>query len=435
MSLFLMTGQPQVFPADVEIDLGKIVNMDLGIGEQPAANSMGLLLQVTYTRHDNGIPAQRIDTLVNTDFHISTAHFDIIVAGVHSNFMVPDGSGNMIPISNVAGETFQPNTPGNPSTSILVAYDVAQCNNNGYWVVGVSGNNISFPGDVILYHELSHALHMANGTFSTVSATEEHNAEVDENDERDQDHLEHRDVNSHVGGCGGGPPSCCIVASIATGPWSQEVGRLRQVRDHYLRRGRIGVDFFERLHHDYYAFSPEVCRAMARSNELLEAIAMHLVQPLLSMLAVFDSYVSAPNDLEALGRVILERAALCPAATPAAVLVQLPELQSPWIEWGLIEPIRLWAATLAKVQEQTDPARLGHWMTGQFEDWAMALPLSPIWQQLSSAELAEELDELSRILLRTDYLRGAFAARLRREIQIGAAGRHPARSPFSGGGG
>ena len=439
MSLFLLTGQPNVFPDNVEMDLGKIVNMDMGLGESPARNSMGLLLQVTYGRSDNGIPAQRIDTLVNTNFHVNAANIDIIVVGVHSDFAVPDPtSGNMVAISNFAGQTAKPGGPGNPTSSILVTYDVTQCNGSGYWVVGVSGNHVDFPGDVILYHELSHALHIANGTFSADNATEEHNAEVDENDERGQDHIEHRNVDDHTGACGGpsgggGGTNCCIIATIATGPMSVEVGRLRQVRDHYLRRGRIGIDFFERLLYDYYSFSPEVCTLMARNGALCQAIASHLVNPLLYTLAVFDAYVAAPEEFAALGKIILEKTALDPTASPELVLPRLPQMQSQWVEWGLIEPLRMWTRIRDQASKQTDAAKLGLWMSEQFESWVIAMPFSPLWLELNSAELEEEFAELCRILLRTHALREAFVGRLRKEVSSKSMEKFLSRLPASGG--
>ncbi|MGA2420375.1 MAG: hypothetical protein ABSG69_09840 [Candidatus Acidiferrum sp.] len=105
-----------------------------------------------------------------------------------------------------AGETFL--DTANPV--IHVVYDISQCGGAGFYVLDASGNHITFPGSVLLYHELSHAYHYAinqlpypQDVCSGVSG-DEPAAEVDENVLRTELGLCQRNPCSHDGGCGSG---------------------------------------------------------------------------------------------------------------------------------------------------------------------------------------------------------------------------------------
>src|SRR5262249_22612319 len=155
------------------------------------------------------------------------------------------------------------------------------------------------PNPVILYHELSHALRTAtNSTLPTsrscTGSQEEQAAERDENDMREQLGVPRIDANNHCGAvCSGGSnQNCCIVASVAIGSQSIEVDALRRIRDGLLRTSTIGFSFFEHLHHDYYAFSPELVRMMGGNQELVDQVATYVVRPLvLSLHLIYDRLV------------------------------------------------------------------------------------------------------------------------------------------------
>ena len=168
-----------------------------------------------------------------------------------------------------------------------------------------------FPSTAIIFHELSHCFHFVTGTTVATGVAEEVAAQNDENLMRDQLGIDHRNAASHTGGCGGGPTGCCVVASVSSGsPYSTEVNRLRVFRDHFLRRGRVGHDFFDRLHYDYYAFSPEVLRAMSHSKVLHRVVRDDLVNPLLAGLAVVTRYSSSGADALEVGLAIKEQVPL-----------------------------------------------------------------------------------------------------------------------------
>src|SRR5262249_17818674 len=108
------------------------------------------------------------------------------------------------------GETFVDNTdPKKPV--IRVVYDVSQCCTGtiggGIACYDTKGNVISAPNPVVLYHELSHAYHVATNQLPfpqnacKSDTSDEPAAEIDENVLRNQLGLCLRDVCNHGGGC------------------------------------------------------------------------------------------------------------------------------------------------------------------------------------------------------------------------------------------
>jgi hypothetical protein len=115
----------------------------------------------------------------------------IVVTGVDSRFITPEGE----LITDDAGITFC------DADVIRVIYDVRQCNFSGYYVFDTNGNKISLPNYILLGHELSHALHIANGDHACPhllgalgKAAAEVVAEVDENSLRSRFGEDLRDV-------------------------------------------------------------------------------------------------------------------------------------------------------------------------------------------------------------------------------------------------
>ena len=171
MTLFLQNdpgdaGTGGVFPDRGFVDLIQIANVDTGLGQEEAT---GDLIDVTYARSLDGIPPERLDELVNTDF----GH-DIIVIPVDDSFMLsPDlvgsvaglgGLTNPQAITNYSGVTIAPGEPGNPTSSVWVIYDTSDNGGQGYCLQKEGGGTVGFPSAVILYHELSHALRDATDT-------------------------------------------------------------------------------------------------------------------------------------------------------------------------------------------------------------------------------------------------------------------------------
>jgi len=331
MPLFIDTSG---LPNAVEADLFQLCRCDAGLGEEAISDPTAV--QVVYTPSSSTIVRNRLNALVNT----STKN--IVITGVDSSFILPDGT----PVNTVAGETFS--DPSQPSL-IRVAYDVTQCGGAKYFVVGTGGTAISFPNPVLLYHELAHAFHADIGDLPADSASAEFQAETDENDLRDTLGLPHRDPTSHDGGCGfagsstvpdctgtsgGGTGSIsCFVASAAFGSaCAPQVHLLRLVRDAWRRRSRLAGMFFATLLHEYYAFSPRLAVDMAACPSLNDMMRGMFVEPLICFVGLasaargplrHDRDVLERQARDALRAYLaasqLRHPALAPASTSAAM--------------------------------------------------------------------------------------------------------------------
>jgi hypothetical protein len=452
VTLFIATdtaasGAGNVFPQNATVDLFSISHADLGdathagYGEAAPANN---LVQVTYSRTDPGIPAVRLDSLVNTNFGVNANNIDIIIVAAGGNFTLLDGS-----VTAGNGFTFPVGNADNPTGSVLVIYDTSDNNGSGLCVRkqgdGSGTYSIEEPETVILYHELSHAFHLANGDPLSLSASgctaspEENRAETDENDVRDQLGLPHRDPTDHCGnpGC---QSSCCIVASVATGSiYSEAVNSLRDVRDGVLRCSEVGYEFFNYLLEDYYGFSPEVCKLMARSPDLQELVRVRYVGTLTFALkllrargiegldgfelgAYFEASANAA-ELSNLSMTQLElgRAILTGAAFPELTLALAPELASllreraapsPYVRWALMDPITILIDALCWRIEGLAAPEIGRRIAERFDEWSVQMPVTPVWRKISKYALNEELEFLENTLLRTSSTRQRFAQRL-----------------------
>lgn len=187
------------------VDLFTIVRCDAALGIDPATNEVD---RVAYVKTSSGAGQDRIEALVQSAGNV-------VISAVPNGTTIPDGSGGSIPINLVGGATYPPDASG----LIQVAY----CFDNAMFGFDTAGNQISLPRSVILFHELSHAFHRANGSFN--AADPEFQAITDENAYRAQVSLPLRDPTNHNGGQGAGDgrqvPTCTgMVPPGGSGPSS-----------------------------------------------------------------------------------------------------------------------------------------------------------------------------------------------------------------------
>ncbi|MGI8998916.1 MAG: hypothetical protein ACR2GO_04345, partial [Candidatus Limnocylindria bacterium] len=168
MTLFVQNdatgaGAGGVDAQQAAVDLGVATNGDTGLG---LAAQIGDRQQVTYARTDPGLPAIRVDALVNTNFNLNPQGVDIVIIPVLANFTLNDGRS----ILTIGGTALPPSgspLPGstlNNTNSCLVIYDTTQNNGTG-WCTARAGTNgtldLPISNPVILFHELSHAFRIA----------------------------------------------------------------------------------------------------------------------------------------------------------------------------------------------------------------------------------------------------------------------------------
>lgn len=454
MTLFIAQtdGTTDFDLTQVQVDLLSITEVDTGLGftENPTTTIQSVTtVPVTYTRTENGPTPTRIDDLVNNNGFTAPPH--IILFGVDDTFVLSDGTplkGNGVAIP-VGGS-------GNPFTQHVAAlYDVTLCGGAGEWVDKDGGGTTQNTTDVVLYHELSHCFHFVTGTTAATPAAEEVAAETDENDMRDVRHLPHRNVQSHNGGCGGGTPSCCIVASLATGsPYSAEVATFRHYREHVLRGSDIGDDFFAALHHEYYAFSPEVVRLMGHRPELRDAIRGRYVLPLLAAAEMLIHYADARGSglarllSEQLGRagcadafardaLTMLQSGLTAAralaarepgsvaraggAGPAGQLDELAALidaratRHGVLAWALLETVQLWTDAQLALQRGAGESQVQEMLSAAIADWLGRMPVSDLWGRFSRLKAMAELEYLDQFMF-ARRARTQFAQRLAQAV-------------------
>lgn len=446
MSLFIQkdagsAGMGSVFPDEAGAHLIAISNFDSGYNE----TDIGSLIQVSYAQTTSGPCPDRLNLLVNTDFPTPSGTTDILVIASDIGFVLSDGT--------VVGPgiTLRPGTSVNPANSVVVIYDSTDNNGQGTCVKGEGSSDVDVPSppSVILYHELSHALRTCtNSALSLVASgcdasPEEHAAEVDENDMRDQLGIAHRDANDHCANVGCMSTTCCVVASVASGsPFSAQVNTLRELRDRFLRRSEVGFDFFERLHTDYYTFSPQVCDLMGRSTELKDWIGLYFVEPLTEILRLIQAYNVEGCGCEELGVRFLDRVDRLPAIAALDhdqvgmleqllgrgnleqvsldawgfagldALIRERALRSEFVKWALVDTLAIYIEALRRRLDGAGPAELGPALAEAIDAWAARMPITEVWSRLSRHDRGDELEFLTRALLRAPRARAGFADRL-----------------------
>jgi hypothetical protein len=454
-------GAGNVDPQQAFVDLLLIANMDTGLGLAAVVGNRQL---VTYAQVDPGVPATRLNTLVNTAFTpdyglgAGPQAVNIIVLPVLANFTLNDGT----MITNVGGTALSPSNSGlagaanNSTTDCLVIYDTTQSNGAGYCAAraGTGGTlDLPTPNSIILFHELSHAFRIVTNAVLALTAAcnpsspEENAAITDENALRTQRAAAAgvpavlRDPGIHCGAtcAGGGGGDCCIVATVASGSAiSVEVASLRAVRDGLLRKSEVGYAFFRTLHHDYYAFSPQVCTLMAGRPDLPVFVLDGFVRPLVYMLGLIVEYVlrgataetlggrfaadhadreAAQSRLQTLARTgrVLTGFELTTAETRLASLL-LPAVSSEHVTWALLEPILIYESTLRAFVADGAVEGRGAQLLDDMDAWTSRMPILDLWASLTADEVARELATLDAVLLRSAAARARFRGRLKRRF-------------------
>lgn len=169
----------------IAIDLSNCTFGDGGFSSQPSPGSNYRVC--SYAQGVSGFAPTRMSAIVNDSNN--TNFYKIVVISVPPGTILPDGT----LIDNEAGETNFPDANQN----IIIYYDSSP---NRYYCFDPAGNQICFPSDVLVFHELSHAFHMENLDLDPNNP--EYQAEMDENQFRSQLAIPLRDPNNHTGGVG-----------------------------------------------------------------------------------------------------------------------------------------------------------------------------------------------------------------------------------------
>jgi hypothetical protein len=331
-----------------------------------------------------------------------------------------------------------------------VIYDTSQANGAGRWFFAEGDGKKCVMDAEILYHELIHVLRH-HGDPAADPDAEEREARVAEGaleralgrPARDPDRPD-----AGVGCEGEGP--CCIVASVATGsPYAPAVSRLRRVRDHALRGGRLGEAWFAQLHREYYALSVPVCRVMVGQPAAREHVERWFVRPLVDALemavlwggqghrpaAVGGEVLARLRSAEGAGvagpalrhllRVVSEGGAERLAGLPldggtAEVVRLLAEgiPRAPHVRWAIVDLLDRWAAAGARWElAGAPPEAVGRWWGDQVVEWLAGMPLADAAAALGlddAGAIRREIEAFGRSVLDGPVAAAGVAALLAR---------------------
>jgi hypothetical protein len=300
--------------------------------------------------------------------------------------------GAALPIGRIGGQTVFDRYPN--TTEVLITYDATFCNGQGYLFRGLSGAQEPAPRQVLLFHELVHAVAFCENFFGQERPTWDRSEAVAleaENDYRAQIFAPLRVGYDGSGPCVAGvmtpppaqpPPGTtgwpsvdCFVATAAHGsPFAPDVQFLRDFRDGVLARTRAGDAFFREFYERYTRMSPPIVALMERDPEARELVEWLAVRPLVAHLRRLIEFPDAPLD-------------------------------------GVPEP---WRAVLEELREE-------------LEGWCERVPL-PEDFDVSPEEAVEELTIVMRHALRTPESRERYLDRLARRgalpLPVGPAERH-----------
>lgn len=451
MALFIAQtdGTTNFDVGQAQLDLIDISKIDSGVGfdETNTVSRDGVtLVPVSYARIESGACPERLDDLVNEISY--TAPPDIVVFAVDDTFTLSDGT----PVKG-NGFALEVTDTANPfSNDVCTFYDITLCGGDGIWVDKEGGGKTYLTTSVMLYHELSHCFHFVTGTTASTSADEEKNAEIDENDMRDQKSIDHRDVDSHNGGCGAVVSGCCVVASLSTGSaYSEQVERLRNVRAGIFSDSEVGNEFFKQLHYNYYAFSPEVCGLMANNESMQLMIKNYFVTPLILGLEVIVHYseckskdadfaglikrqnqmiqvlneggltsylkklscifeLSSQNKFSA-GNDVLNEILKVENISRLFEYINIVTIKDEYIMWALVEVAGLWVNSSKLLLEGIEEGKLNRIIYERISKWISRMPISSIWSEYSELKTKEELNRLSQYIFDKEA-KTIFAKRL-----------------------
>ena len=453
MALFILQdaagiGSEEIDTLQAFVDLVIIANDD-GVGIDDPADGKQL---VTYTRTLDGEPQVRLDELVNTtfepDYGDGPVNVDTIIVPALIGFTLEDGSdvrhnGKALPPASSG----LPGAGQNTTENCLALYDTQQ---NICLARDGTDGEITLPisNPVLLYHELSHAFRIVRNelldlTFECDPASPEENAAIiDENDmrtqiaERQGVTAELRDPNNHCGsvGCDSG---CCIIATVASKSLtSPQVQFLRSVRDHFVRSTEVGYAFFQQFFYDYYSFSPQVCTIMLGNPHVPERLLEGYINPLLdfwnimiersggnfndaelgaSFVRRHEDRAAAAARLEALQRTVaywLQQESDADAPAELIELLRERAWPSEYIQWALINPVRIYNNVLTLFLEGADETAIGNMFNSELDAWTPEFPISDFWAALSSEEVVKELEFCENVLLQSATSRKRFHQRL-----------------------
>jgi len=231
------------------------------------------------------------------------------------------------------------------------------------------------------------------------------------------------------GAPGGGSGRGCFIVSAATGSAeSEEVHRLRQLRDRIAGVSRFGADLIDVIYREYYQFSPAIAAEVEQDAFTQQAVLRIIVRPLLAWYTLAGTLAFEHRDEEAIQRAAREVLKSCPTNLGGSSLVALldairsgeqlpgdtpqilrdfaPRIQEAasysGASWAILDPLmRTWKSAI----DQLD-------VIDQVSQWLANAPLESLPRPGTAEELDRELGVLTNFFCFRPDARLQLGARL-----------------------
>jgi hypothetical protein len=204
----------------------------------------------------------------------------------------------------------------------------------------------------------------------------------------------------------------CFIVSATTGsPQSEEVSRLRQLRERVAAASRLGGQLIDAIYREYYQFSPGIADELKENAFGRQAVLWTVVRPLLAWYSLAGTLAFQHSDRNAIKKAVREVSNACPAFigassvaavlrairageelpgdVPEVLLTFLPRIreaaQLRFARWAILDPlVRVWNSAANHLD-----------MADQVSQWLATAPLESLPSPRTPFELDAELAALA----------------------------------------
>ena len=222
--------------------------------------------------------------------------------------------------------------------------------------------------------------------------------------------CEHGTTTPDNGGNGG-----CFIVTAATGsPQSEEITRLRGLRDRVSAASGLGAQLIDAIYDEYHRFSPSIAAELEDHAAARQGVLWVVVKPLVAWYALAGKLALESADQDSIRQAVKDATSACPrflgpssiaawlqairageelpADCPQPLLDFAPRIREaarfPLASWAILDPLeRVWTCAARHL----DPV-------DEVSQWLATAPLDQLPPPRRSQQLEAELKTLSSFL-------------------------------------
>jgi hypothetical protein len=219
----------------------------------------------------------------------------------------------------------------------------------------------------------------------------------------------------------------CFILTATTGSSaSEEIGRLRQLRDRVAAVSGLGAQLIDAIYGEYFQFSPAIAADLEQDAMAREAVLQIVVRPLFAWYTLAGA-VGLERDAGAVKRAVRDVGKACPRyfgstiaplletirageplppRAPRLLLDFAPKIQEAaqfrFASWAILDPlVRVWTSTSRHLD-----------VTDEVAQWLATAPLEALGPPRDAAALEREFGGLAEFLDFNTAARQQLGARL-----------------------